>query len=227
MYNFLELTNNVAKRLNEVPLTSINFGDATGFHADIKSYINQTISRINMEEFEWPFNHVTVSLTLTPNQVKYPYPADAKTIAFDTFILKGDPVLNVKSRKLLVLDYEEHLEKSLDMEIRPDVYADYPTKVFRGRDLTFGVLPAPDQAYDIRYEYYRLPTDLEDWDDVPTIPEHYKWVIQEGAMYYAYMFRGDTEQAAVSNTMFTNALADMRKLYINRYEYARSTMIGV
>lgn len=226
LYNFLELTNNVARRLNEVPLTSTNFGDASGFHADIKSYINQTINRINMEEFEWPFNHTTVTLTLTPNQVKYPYPTDAKTVAFDSFILKGDTTLNVDSRKLEILDYEEHLQNSLDMEVRPEDYADYPKQVFRARDLTFGLLPAPDQAYEVRYEYYKLPVELSSWDDIPTIPEHFKWVIQEGAMYYAYMFRGDTEQAAVSNNMFIEGVKDMRRLYINRYEYVRSSMIG-
>jgi hypothetical protein len=226
LYNYLELTNNVAKRLNEVPLTSINFDSAVGFQADIKSYINQAINRINFDEFEWPFNHVTVNLVLTPEQVKYPYPTDAKTIAFDSFVLKGDDALNVQSQKLKMLDYEEHLEQTLDWELNPADYAQEPKMVFRSRDLTFGIVPPADQAYTVRYEYYSLPIELEAWDDVPTVPEQFKWVIQEGAMYYAYMFRGDLEAASASNAMFLQGLKDMRKIYINRYEYARSTMIG-
>lgn len=226
LYNFLELTNNVARRLNEVPLTSTNFSDASGFHADIKSYVNQALTRINIEEYEWPFNHTTVTLTLTPDQVKYPYPTDAKSIAFDTFILKGDDTLNVESAKLGVLDYEQHLKDFIDMELTPADYATHPRWVFRARDLTFGIIPAPDAAYDLRYEYYKLPTELVSWDDVPTVPEHFKWVIQEGAMYHAYMFRGDENLAALSNALFMDGLKDMRKLFINRYEYARSSMIG-
>jgi len=226
LYNFLELTNNVAKRLNEVPLTSTNFADAVGFQADIKSYINQTLTRINMQEFEWPFNHETVDLVLTPDQVKYPYPVDAKTVAFDTFILKGDVALNVESRKLDILDYEEHLKETIDLEINPSDYATKPRWVFRGRDTTFGIIPAPDQTYTVRYEYYVLPTELQDWDDVPRVPEHFKWVIQEGAMYYAYMFRGDVEAANFANNLFMQGMKDMRKLFLNRYEYVRSSMIG-
>lgn len=226
MYNYLELVNSVNRRLNEVPLTNINFADAQGIHADIKSYVNESISRINIEQFEWPFNHVSVDLVLTPNQVKYPLPADVKTVAYDTFILKGDPTLNVESRKLSVLDYEEHLEKTLDWEINPAEHASVPKQVFRDRGLSFGVLPAPVEAYTIRYEYYRQPVDLSNWDDVPTVPENFKWVILEGALYNAYMFKGDLEAASTSNALFDRGLRDMRKLYINRYEYVRSPMLG-
>jgi len=226
LYNFLELTNNVARRLNEVPLTSVNFATASGFHADIKSYVNQALTRINIEEYEWPFNHVTQNLTLTVDQVKYPYPTDAKSIAFDTFILKKDLSLNTESAKLEVVDYEQHLKDSLDLEITPADYASKPKQVFRARDLTFGIIPAADAAYQVRYEYYRLPVELTSWDEVPTVPEHFKWVIQEGAMYHAYMFRGDENLAVLSDKLFMDGIKDMRKLFINRYEYARSTMIG-
>ena len=75
------------------------------------------------------------------------------------------------------------------------------------------------------YEYYRLPVDLTNWDDVPTVPEQFRWVILEGAMYHAYMFRGGIEEASVSNQLFQAGLKDMRKIYINRSEYARSTVI--
>ena len=37
---FLTLVNDVNKRLNEVELTSSNFGAATGFYAHIKDAVN-------------------------------------------------------------------------------------------------------------------------------------------------------------------------------------------
>ncbi len=226
MYNFLELVNDVARRLNEVPLTNVNFTGVRGFHSDIKSYVNESVERINTKEFEWPFNHVMENLVLTPNQVRYPLPVDAKTVAYDTFVLKGDPSLNVKSAKLKIIDYEDHLEHSLDWELDPATHANVPRHVFRGRDLAFGLIPAPKEAYEIRYEYYRLPSPLVDWDDVPSIPERFRWVILEGALYAAYMFKGDLEAAQTSNSLFEEGIKNMRELYINRYEYARSTMIG-
>jgi len=224
-YNFLSLVNDVNQRLNEVPLTSSNFAGATGYYADAKGYVNSAINRINREEFEWPFNHVTKTQTLVVDQVRYPYESDAKSVAFDTFRLKGTEALNVNSRHLKTIDYEEVLQKYTDYEFNPTDYADTPQMVFRDRTLGFGIIPPADQAYDIVYEYYKLPVDLSNWDDVPTVPENFKWVILEGAMYHAYMFRGGIDEANISNQLFREGLKDMRKIYINRTEYARSTII--
>jgi hypothetical protein len=225
MYNYLELVNDVNRRLNEVPLTSSNFASATGYYADVKGYVNSALNRINREEFEWPFNHHTFTQTMTVNQSKYPYQSDAKSVAFDTFRLKGDDTLNVTSKKLRIMDYEEYLNTYSDYEFNPADYADSPQYIIRNRDLSFTIAPPPDQLYEVVYEYYKLPIDLTDWDDVPTVPEQFRWVILEGAMYHAYMFRGAIEEAAVSNQLFQAGLKDMRKLYINRTEYARSTVI--
>lgn len=224
-YNYLELVNDVNRRLNEVPLTSSNFASAVGYYADVKGYVNSALNRINREEFEWPFNHTTRTETLVVDQTKYPYQADAKTVAFDTFLLRGNTSLNSSSRLLQTMDYEEYISKYADYEFNPADHHDTPLYVVRNRDLSFTIAPPPDQTYQIRYEYYRLPPDLSNWDDVPTVPEQFRWVILEGAMYHAYMFRGGLEEAAVSNQLFQAGIKDMTTLYINRYEYARSTII--
>ena len=224
-YNFLELVNDVNIRLNEVPLTSANFLDATGYSADVKRYVNASLNRINREEFEWPFNHQTQTQLLTIDQSKYPYKTDAKSIAFDTFRLKGSDLLNTNSRHLRVLDYEQYLEQFSDFEFNPQDYHDAPEYVTRNRNLSFTISPPPDQAYEVVYEYYKLPLDLENWDDVPTVPVQFKWVILEGAMYHAYLFRGGLEEAGAADQLFESGLKALRKLYINRYEYARSTII--
>lgn len=223
-YDYLGLVNDVNQRLNEVPLTSSNFSSATGFYADAKGYVNASMNRINRQEFEWPFNHVSYTETLIVNQSKYNYQSDAKSVAFDTFRLKRDDLLSVQSKRLKPLDYEEYLDNYTDYEFTPDDYAGPPEYVVRNRDLSFTLVPPPDQAYDVKYEYYKLPVDLTEWDDVPTIPEMFRWVILEGAMYHAYMFRGAIEEATVSSQLFDQGLKDMRKMYINRYEYVRSAM---
>lgn len=224
-YTYLELVNDVNKRLNEVPLTSSNFAGAGGYYADVKGYINSALNRINREEFEWPFNHIKYVETLVVDQNRYPYQSDAKSVAFDTFLLKGDDTLNVETQKLRIMDYEEYLTNYADYEFNPTDYQDKPRYIIRNRDLSYTIVPPPDQAYQIVYEYYKLPINLENWDDVPTIPEQFRWVILEGAMYHAYLFRGALEEAAISDKMFTDGIADMRKLYINRTEYVRSTTI--
>jgi len=224
-YNYLELVNDVHKRLNEVPLTSGNFASAAGVSADIKGYVNSSLNRINREEFEWPFNHVTNTVTLVVDQSKYSYPTDAKSVAFDTFRLKGDELLGSTSKRLSLLDYEELLQKYPDYEFNPTDHQNMPSSITRNRDLSYTVSPPPDAAYDIVYEYYRLPLDMTNWDDVPSVPEQFRWTILEGALYHAYMFRGGVEEASISNSLFQSGVKDMRKIYINRTEYVRSTII--
>ncbi len=225
-YNFLSLTNDVCDKFNEVRLTSLTFPDAVGFYGDAKNAVNQALHRINFDEFAWPFNHEKVTIPTVADQIEYDYPADAKALAFDTFRLKGDTSLNVRTKKLRVMDYEEYLEQFGDAEFSPSDYSGTPEYVYRGRNLKFGIHPPANGVYDIVYEYYKLPPDLDLHDDVPTVPSQFRHVIYEGALYHAYMFRGDTEAAAVSDKIFTDLVNDMRKIYINRYEYVRSPVIN-
>jgi hypothetical protein len=224
-YNYLQLVNDINARVNEVPLTSSNFASATGFYSDAKQAVNLALKDINLQEFEWPFNHVTKTLVLTVDQVRYPYEADCKSVAYDTFRIEADTSLNNRTVSLFPLDYEDYLQKYSDMEFKPTQYHGVPKNVFRTRELQFGVIPAPDKAYTLEYEYYSLPEELEDWDDVPTIPSTFKHVLHNGSMYYAYTFRGDGELALASLEIFNRQLKSMRKVFINRTEYARTSYI--
>lgn len=222
-YNYLGLVNDINRSLNEVELSSSNFSSAMGVYNDNKNAVNAAIRKISQEAVDWPFNHVTQTFTLTPNVVRYSYPVDAKKVVFDSFRLKGNSDLNVGTRLLFNMDYEDYLQGHSDMEYRVGDYASVPNTVFRAPNLTFGIIPPSSEAYEIVYEYYRLPVDLEDWDDVPSIPVNFKYVIKDGAMYYAYMFRGDAEAATIQEQKFLEGIKDMRSIYINRYEYVRGT----
>jgi hypothetical protein len=227
MYNFLELTNAVNKRMNEVLLTAANFDSATGIHSDIKNYINLAINRIGREEIEWPFYHQKFTETLVANSDgNVAFPASVTNIALDTFILPANDTLNVETKKLKPLDYEEYLEKHSYQNLEPAKYASVPEFVVRTRNLSYIVTPPPDSAYNIIFEAYVNPSDLVAWDDVPVLPESFKWVIVEGAMYYAYTFKGAIEEAGASNTLFQEGIKQLRKTYINRTEYVRSAVIG-
>ena len=63
-YDYIGLTNEVNRRLNEVELTSANFSTATGFYAHIKDAVNASIRDINHTHYEWPFNHVELKKML-------------------------------------------------------------------------------------------------------------------------------------------------------------------
>jgi hypothetical protein len=225
-YNFLDLTNEVNRRLNEVELTSTTFSTATGFYSQIKDSVNSSIRDINHTHYEWPFNHVLAEEVLSAGVTRYAFPTDANTIDFDTFRIKADATLGNNTKKLAVVSYEDYLSNAVDQEYSTDTSKrQLPTKVFHAPSSEFGLVPAPDNAYTLFYEYYRIPVDLENYDDVPSIPERFRHVIIDGAMYYAYMFRGNEQAANISQGKVKEGIKQMRTMLVNRYTYMRSGTI--
>lgn len=226
-YDFLGLVNDVNRRLNEVELTSSNFASAKGFYSHAKDAVNSAIQDINQTQTEWPFNYQTQDDTLVVGQTRYSYPANTKLVDMDSFRVQFSASLNNTTEKLQLISYEEYLQRYVDQEYNTDTsLRNLPRYVFRAPNLQYGVSPAPDQAYTLTYEYYLNTTDLSAYDDVPVIPEMYRHVIIDGAMYYAYMFRGNTQDAVVAKDKFMQGIKNMRIILINRYDYIRSTAIN-
>jgi hypothetical protein len=223
-YNYLALVNEVQRRLNEVELSSANFDTAKGSHALSKDAVNSAVRHVNQEEFEWPWNHVEASEVLLADEARYSYPYDAKTININTFRIKRNVSLNVETIKLKILSYEEYLDKYADMEYNSNL-SSTPRYVVRtpSRELMF--IPTPDKAYEVIYEYFTSSFDLQKYDDVPTIPEQYRHVIVDGAMYYSYVFRGDMQSANATLSKFEQGVKQMRSLNINRTDYLRDTRV--
>lgn len=225
-YNFLGLVNSVNRRLNEVELKSGDFASATGFYSQAKDAINSSIRHINQSQYSWPYNHVTQEDTMTAGEVRYGFPYDMKVPDMNTFRIKKDSTLGVDTRKLKMISYEEYLDKYVHHEYADsDANRGIPTYVFRTPSEEYGLVPAPDKAYEVVYEYYRIPVDLDKYDDVPAIPERFAHVIVDGAMHYAYLFRGNTQDALVAKEKFEEGIKNMRSMLINRYDYVRSTYI--
>jgi len=226
-YNYLELVNEVNRRLNEVELTSSNFANATGQYGQIKDAVNAAIRHINHEEFNWPWNHVEEEEILTAGTVRYGYPYDAQNIDMDSFRIKKDDTLAVQTTRLKSIDYKEYLDKYVDYEYNNSTgIRNVPTMVSRAPNQEFILVPPPKAAYELVYEYYRNPVDLQLYNDVPTIPQEFRHIIVDGSMYYAYSFRGDAQLATVSDSRFREGIKYMRTLYINSYDYVRSTVIS-
>ena len=225
-YDFLGLVNDVNHRLNEVALTETNFAAATGYYGIAKDAVNSAIRHINQEEFEWPWNHVQSEIVLAPGLMKYYYPVDAKTINMNSFRIKRDNSLGTGTVPLKSLVYEEWLQKYADDEF--NTAADrrgVPQLIIRTPSRELICHPVPDKAYTIVYEYYTLGFDLVNALDVPPIPEQYRFAIVDGAMYYAYQFRGDTQSAQLALQKFEQQIKYLRSININRTPYLRDTRV--
>jgi hypothetical protein len=204
-YNYLELVNDLNRRVNETELSSSNFADATGFYNTAKDAINSSIRLLNQEQFQWPFNYLEQEDVLTAGDMRYDIPYNAKTIDYNTFRIK----------RYVDSEYNE------DTSIRK-----IPTHVIRAPGNQYIVYPSPDKDYELIYEMYSLPVDLILHSDVPSAPEAYRHIIVDGAMYYVQTFRNDNQSAQMSLQKFTEGVKNMKSIYINRFEYLYSTRVS-
>ena len=223
-YDFLSLVNDVNNRLNEVELTSSNFATATGYFNFAKDSVNSSLRHIQQEEYEWPWNHVEQSDVVIAGQVRYAIPSDAKTVNFNTFRIKRDDSLNVGTIHLKNMEYEEWLDKHADSEYNTNSKG-CPTHVIRTPSREYILYPNPDKAYEVVFEYFRVGYDLEQATDIPNLPEQYRYVIVDGAMYYVYQFRGDTPSANLALQKFQQGIKHLRSLHINRTNNLRDTRV--
>ena len=163
---------------------------------------------------------------LTANTIRYSFPADANTIDFDSFRIKQDTGLGNATQKLTVISYEDYLDRFIDQEYdSTGSQSKLPQYVFHAPSLQYGIVNSPDKAYTLVYEYYKIPDDLSTYDTFPTVPERFKHVIVDGAMFYAYMFRGNEQSATLSKSKFEEGVKRMRTMLVNRYIYMRSGVI--
>lgn len=225
-YNYLEITNALLRSLNEVELTSANFLTAKAFYAHAKDAVNNALRDINQAGQDWPFNHVEQEDTLTAGESRYSFPTDASKIDFDSFRVKADSTFGNDTVRLKVITYDDYLKHYVDQEYTADTSVrNVPSMVCHAPSEEYIVIPPPKDAYELVYEYYRIPVDLVNATDVPFVPERYKHVILDGAKYHAYMFRSNEQAASIAKGKFEEGLKRMRTILINRYEYVTSTYI--
>ena len=226
-YDFIGLVNDVCGRLNEVKLTTTNFATTTGYYTFVKEAVNSSIRHIQQEEFEWSWNHIENELTLVAGVSRESFPADVKSLNMQSFRIKRDDTLGNGTQHLKEITYEEYLEKYVDQEYDSNTSnRGIPRLIVKAPSREFILIPEPDKAYKLVYEYYTLGFDLEVHNDVPSIPEPYRHVIVNGAMYYVYQFRNDAQMANMSLQMFEDGIKYLRSLHINRYKEVRDRRVS-
>lgn len=129
-----------------------------------------------------------------------------------------------ETKKLLLIDYdayrEEGYEEQDDNMITEGQYS-IPCRVVRKTDNNFILSPRPNRIYTISYDYFTMPEDLVAYNDVPIIPEEWKETIIKGAIYNAYMFRDNVEEAALAKDNYDKAVNSMRRILIPQQSFMR------
>ena len=149
---YLELTNRVLRKLNQVELTTLTFSTATGFHALCKDLVQEAIDKINQESLRWPFNHVDATLTLVADTNRYVIPTASRIVDWNSFFMEEDAALEVSAKPIPHIDYMEwHNRFRGSEQLATSGSVNYPSQVYRTRDEEIGISPIPGRAYTISY----------------------------------------------------------------------------
>jgi hypothetical protein len=226
MATFLDLTNELLRRLNEVQMEASTFPGARNVQALAKDAINASIREILHAAQEWPFTLVTYTQTLVVGTGQYNFPADASNVDWDSFYLKILTAADNEPRKLQLLNFDEYTSRYRPNEDTSSTggYSS-PVYVYQTQELKFGVTPIPDAAYEVEYKYWSFPADLDLYTDTTVIPDRFKNVIIDGAVAYMMFFRSNEQSGVLHREKFDQGIRAMRRVLMDDPLYMRSTYI--
>ena len=226
MSDFVTLTNLVLTRLNEVPLDTGGEGFATvrNVQSLAKNAVNNAIFEICQVGQEWPFLKATQTDTLVSGTSIYDFPADYSSADYGSFFLKRDDTLGSDPRALSPLTFEQFTNRYRSLDDSDDTGA-IPSFVYQTYDEKYGVYPKPNAAYQVEYQYWKVPTALNLYTDECIIPARFNHVIVTGAMVYMMRFRSNTESAVMHQQALNEGINTMRRVLMDEPLDAKSTMI--
>ena len=225
MATYLDITNELLRRLNEVVIDQSDFLTVRNVQALAKDSINSSVRKIIQSAQEWPFTLTTYEQTLTAGTGTYDFPADMSSVDWESFYIKQLADKSNQPRRLAVIPYTEYLETYRPGDDTGDSGSGIgvPLRVYQTQEEKFGVTPTPDDEYVIEYKYWTFPTAMTAFDDVCVIPDRFIHVVIDGAMMYMMRFRSNEQSAAVHQNDFVEGIKMMRRVLVDDNLSLRST----
>jgi len=241
MATYLNLTNELLRELNEVVLTSSNFGDAVGIQAHAQDCINRAYSDIVMAEPQWAFLATGESGATDPfygnvyvetvagtrwyelKESSSSITADYGSVDWDNFYLTtigvsgaSAPYTSQNLKFVTTEEWKDHLRESENEDDANAQNWGEPKFVIRSPDARkFGVSPIPDKVYRVWFYAWDLPTALDAHGDTTVFPDVYTPVLMARARYHFHQFKDAPQQAAFALEDYKQGLKQMRSALMN------------
>lgn len=239
--NYLTITNELLRELNEVPLTSASFGSAIGVQQHVKDAVNRAYLDIVNEEPQWPFLAVGLSGETDPNYGNVYVETTAGTrwyllkegssslttdygyVDWDNFLLTTVGVTDetapytIRNLKFTTTEeWKDFYRVSQNQDDADTQNYGVPSRVIKSPDnRKFGLSPIPDKVYRIWFYAYSLPTELSIYSDSIVFPDLYKPVLQARARYYIHQFKENSQAAAFALDDYRRGLRLMKLNLMN------------
>ena len=238
---YLDITNEVLRELNEIPLTSANFANAVGLQQFVKDAVNKSIFDIANAEPQLPFFAVgesgatdpfygNVTVATTAGTRWYELKASSSNIANDYASIDWDDfyitTINVsgesapyvsKGLKFMTLaDWKRYYRDSENADDADTQNHGEPKFIIKSPDSRkFGLSPIPDKVYNVHFYAFDKPTKLSAYGDTIVFPEQYVNVITARMRYYVWQFKESPQQAAFALEDYKKELRQMKSNLMN------------
>ena len=233
---YLDLTNELLRELNEVPLESGSFSTAIGVQAHVKDSLNKAYFDIINQEPQWPFLAAGESGEVDPmygnvyvetvaGQRYYELKASSDSILNDygsvdwdnfyitTVGVAGEtaPYAGNNLRFTTTQEWKSFRRIGENLDDADTQSYGEPDRVIRSPDARkFGLSPIPDKVYRVWFYAYNLPTKLTSFGDEIVFPEMYSTVLLARARYYIWQFKDNPQAAAFALDDYKKGLDSMR-----------------
>ena len=222
---YMNLTNRLLRRLNEVEISQSDFPSVKGIQATAKDCVLDTIREINTSKIDWPFNAVEHSQTLAVGTEEYAWPTDFTAADWNSFQIQKDDTFNVNHKVLNLITREQWYNSLRDQDYDSETDGkNVPDWVFPSHGQGWGVSPSPNEPYALRYRYYKNPTDLDLYNDETTIPSKFDYVIMAGALYHLNLFKENADAASMSKSAYDQGVKNMVNTFLPNPTYMYSSM---
>ena len=238
---YLDITNEVLRELNEIPLTSANFANATGLQKFVKDSVNKAIFDIANEEPQLPFFAANVSGSTDPfygnvtvetvaGQRWYTLKSGSSSITTDyasidwddfyvtTINVSGEtsPYVSKGLRFLTLDDWKRYYRDSENADDADTQNHGEPQFVIKSPDnRKFGLSPIPNKVYNVHFYAFVRPTALSTYDDTIVLPEQYSNIITARVRYYIWQFKESPQQAAFALDDYKKGMKHMKSNLMN------------
>jgi len=238
---YLDITNEVLRELNEIPLTSANFASAVGLQQFVKDAVNKSIFDIANAEPQLPFLAVgesgatdpfygNVTVATVEGTRWYELKASSSNVANDYASIDWDDfyitTINVsgesapyvsKGLKFMTLaDWKRYYRDSENSDDADSQNYGEPQFIIKSPDnRKFGLSPIPDKVYNIHFYAFDKPTKLDAYGDTVVFPEQYVNVITARVRYYVWQFKESPQQASFALDDYKKELRQMKSNLMN------------
>ena len=224
---YIDLTNALLRRLNEVEIEVADFADVRGVQALAKDAVRASIAKINAAEFEWPFNSAEHSQSLTVGEEDYSWPNFFKSVEWNSFYIVNDGTNTNTTTSLDFVSRDYYYDRLRNADLDAGISGlDLPKYVFPSHGNGYGVSPSPNKAYVLRFRYFLNYAELLNYDDQTRVPSTYDHVLIAGAMYHMYLFRDNSEMAGIAQQEFMAGIKEMQTLLLNKYASIEDTRVS-